>query len=48
MKAIVGLVQVRTGSVMFQGSDISGRPPEQIVRTGLCYVPADQQRVFRP
>ena len=39
MKAIVGLVQVRTGSVIFQGSDISGRPPEQIVRTGLCYVP---------
>ena len=39
MKAIVGLVRVRTGSVTFQGADISSRPPEQIVRAGLCYVP---------
>ena len=39
MKAIVGLVRVRTGSVAFRGEDISGRPPEQIVRKGLCYVP---------
>ena len=39
MKAIVGLVRVRTGSVTFQGTDISGYPPERIVRTGLCYVP---------
>ena len=39
MKAIVGLVKVRTGSVTFQGQDISSLPPELIVRTGLCYVP---------
>ena len=39
MKAIVGLVRVRTGTVTFQGADISSRPPEQIVRAGLCYVP---------
>ena len=39
MKAIVGLVGVRTGSVMFRGDDITGVPPEMIVRTGLCYVP---------
>ena len=39
MKAIVGLVGVRTGSVTFRGDDITGVPPEMIVRTGLCYVP---------
>ena len=39
MKAIVGLVRVRTGSVAFRGEDISGWPPEKIVRNGLCYVP---------
>ena len=39
MKAIVGLVEVRTGSVTFRGDDITGVPPEMIVRTGLCYVP---------
>ena len=39
MKAIVGLVGVRTGSVKFRGEDITGVAPELIVRTGLCYVP---------
>ena len=39
MKAIVGLVRVRTGSVCFRGGEISGQPPERIVRGGLCYVP---------
>ena len=39
MKAIVGLVRVRTGRVGFQGTDISGYPPEKIVQTRLCYVP---------
>ena len=39
MKAIVGLVRVWSGSVKFQGADISHYPPERIVRTRLCYVP---------
>ena len=39
IKTIAGLVRVRTGSVMFQGKEISANPPQQIVRQGLCYVP---------
>ena len=39
MKAIVGLVRVRTGVVRFQSVDISAHDPERIVRSGLCYVP---------
>ena len=39
MKAIVGLVRVQAGRVTFRSVDISAKPPEQIVRTGLCYVP---------
>ena len=39
MKAIVGLVRVRTGAVRFKGVDISADGPERIVRRGLCYVP---------
>ena len=39
MKAIVGLIGVRKGSVTFRGEDITSVPPEMIVRTGLCYVP---------
>ncbi len=39
MKAIVGLVRARDGSVTLAGRDITELPPERIVRTGLCYVP---------
>ena len=39
IKTIAGLVRVRTGSVKFQGKEISANPPQQIVRQGLCYVP---------
>ena len=39
MKAIVGLVRMRTGSIMFRGEDISGIQPDQVVHTGLSYVP---------
>ncbi len=39
MKAIVGLVRAWSGSIKFQGTDISHYAPERIVRTRLCYVP---------
>lgn len=39
MKSLVGLVQVRSGSITFRGDEVSGYPPERIVRSGLCYVP---------
>ena len=39
MKAIVGLVRAWSGSVKFQGVEISSYPPERIVRNRLCYVP---------
>ena len=39
MKAIVGLVRPKAGTVIFRGQDIASQPPEQTVRTGLCYVP---------
>ena len=39
MKAITGLVTVRSGRVTFDGDDISDLAPQRIVRAGLCYVP---------
>ena len=39
MKAVVGVVRVKAGSVVFRDQDISSRAPGQIVRAGLCYVP---------
>ncbi len=45
LKAIMGLVARRSGSVQFEGREISGWPPYRIARAGLGYVPEDR-RVF--
>lgn len=39
MKTIFGLLHPRTGSVHFEGEDISALQPYQIVERGMCYVP---------
>ena len=38
-KAIMGLVRPTRGSVMFDGQDLTGLPPEKISRAGIAYVP---------
>lgn len=39
LKTIFGLVRPKKGQVYFHGEDITGMPPEVLVRKGLCYVP---------
>ena len=39
MKTIFGLLHPRQGTITFEGSDISGLQPYQIVERGMCYVP---------
>nr|WP_265112425.1 ABC transporter ATP-binding protein [Halosolutus halophilus] len=39
MKSIFGLTNVMGGSVAFDGEDITGRNPEDIIHLGLGYVP---------
>ena len=39
LKAILGLVQPKSGQVTFRDEDITGTAPERIVRKGICYVP---------
>ena len=39
MKTIFGLLHPRQGSISFEGNDISGLQPYQIVERGMCYVP---------
>jgi branched-chain amino acid transport system ATP-binding protein len=41
MKAVFGLVQIRKGAVVFDGSDITKLRADQVVRRGLCYVPQE-------
>jgi ABC-type branched-subunit amino acid transport system ATPase component len=45
MKAVIGLVVPRRGRVLLRGSEITGRPPHEIVRLGLGYVP-QRENVF--
>lgn len=44
-KSIMGMEVRRKGTIMFDGTDISGMLPEQIARAGIAIVPADR-RIF--
>lgn len=39
MKAIFGLIECWEGDVVFDDQDITDDPPEQITRSGMCYIP---------
>ena len=45
MKAIMGLMALRSGKVAFNGSDISRMQPYEIARLGLGFTPEDR-RIF--
>ena len=45
LKSIVGLVEQRSGRVVFDGCDITHAPTAHIARAGLGYVPEDR-RIF--
>lgn len=46
MKAIFGLLTIRGGSITFDGTNITGWAPNQIVQRGICYVP-QVDNIFR-
>lgn len=46
MRAVVqDLIRVTAGQVRFDGSELAGRPPHEVIRIGIGYVPEDR-RVF--
>jgi ABC-type branched-subunit amino acid transport system ATPase component len=45
-KSIVGLLHPKSGRVLFDGRDITGLPPYEVLRHGLAYVP--QGRIVFP
>ncbi len=45
LKSIMGLTPTTTGSVIFEGKDISALPSYRIARSGIGYVPEDR-RIF--
>jgi len=45
LRSITGLLPPAGGSVRLDGSDLTGRPPEEILRAGIALVP-ERRRVF--
>jgi ABC-type branched-subunit amino acid transport system ATPase component len=39
LKAVAGLIRPTTGQVLVDGKDITGQPPERVIRHGIAYVP---------
>ncbi|MGF1476457.1 MAG: ABC transporter ATP-binding protein [Geminicoccaceae bacterium] len=46
LKAICGMLKVRKGDVLFQGTSLVGLRPDQIMRRGISFVP--QERALFP
>jgi branched-chain amino acid transport system ATP-binding protein len=38
-KALFGMLPVRTGRIVFDGSDITNETPRQLIARGVCYIP---------
>jgi branched-chain amino acid transport system ATP-binding protein len=45
MRSIIGLTPPRRGRVLWKGHDVAGRPPYQIARAGIGFIPEDR-RIF--
>jgi branched-chain amino acid transport system ATP-binding protein len=39
MKAVFGMLNITAGRVVLGGTDVTGMPPDRVVREGVCYVP---------
>ncbi|HZT20554.1 MAG TPA: ABC transporter ATP-binding protein [Dongiaceae bacterium] len=46
MKALIGLIPLKAGRVLFDGAEITGEAPERLVARGIAYVP-QERNVFR-
>ncbi len=38
-KAVFGILAVKAGRILFDGQEITNRPPRQLIADGICYVP---------
>jgi branched-chain amino acid transport system ATP-binding protein len=46
MKALIGLIPLKAGRVVYDGADITGLAPERLVARAIAYVP-QERNVFR-
>ena len=47
LKTVLGIVRPKTGSVVFDGEDITGRPTSYRIKRGIAIVP-ENRRLFAP
>jgi len=45
LRSIIGLTPPRTGKIVFNGTEIAGKPPYHIAQLGIGYMP-DDRRIF--
>ena len=45
LNSIAGLLKPSAGKIAFEGSDVTGHPPERLLRSGLALVP-EHRRIF--
>jgi branched-chain amino acid transport system ATP-binding protein len=45
LKSIVGLVKPKSGTVIYQGKNLTGFSPYKVAREGIGYVP-EERRIF--
>jgi len=45
LKSIMGLVKPKSGTVTFQGENVTGLPPYKVAKAGIAYVP-EERRIF--
>jgi branched-chain amino acid transport system ATP-binding protein len=46
LKSIMGLVETRQGTVLFEGQAVNGLPSHKLAQIGIAYVP-EERRIFR-
>ena len=39
LKAVAGLIRSTAGKVLVEGKEVTGQPPERLVRRGIAYIP---------
>jgi branched-chain amino acid transport system ATP-binding protein len=42
LKVICGLLQPRSGNVVFNGTNMTGLRPDEVLQRGICFVPQDR------
>ena len=43
MKAAFGLLPISSGKVTLKGEDMTGKPPKEMIKRGMIYLPADRK-----